>query len=121
MRRLRRIVSLLAIFAVAWTALWPLVSSAHAAFSSEPVMLCHQAGMDVSPDEAPTQSSTPGSGKTHCPLCIMAFYVAFVATPPVPPFLFSTVVVTADRDHEPLLSRFESRLPPSRAPPSLLS
>ena len=86
-----------------------------AAVASEAVPLCHQAGMDVSPDQAPLQ---PGQrGKTHCPLCIMGFYVAFAAAPPAPTFTFSTVVETSDRHGAPLLSRFESPLPPSRAPP----
>jgi len=76
------------------------------------------AGMEVPIGEAPEKPAAPGErGKTHCPLCIMAFYVAFAATPPTPHFVFSTVVATRDRHDAPLFSRFESPLPPSRAPP----
>ena len=115
---MRRLVASFAIAAIAWTALWPLVSSLEATIASEAMPLCHQAGMDVGMGEAPTKPAAPGErGKTHCPLCIMAFYVAFAATPPAPQFVFSTVVATRDRHGAPLLSRFESPLPPSRAPP----
>ena len=118
MRAARRLVACLAIAAVAWTALWPLVSSLEASIASEPIPLCHQAGMEVALGEAPTKPAVPGErGKTHCPLCIMAFYVAFAAAVPAPAFVFSTVVVTRDRHEAPLFSRFESPLPPSRAPP----
>ncbi len=120
MKKAQRLVSLAAIVAVAWTALWPLVSSLEASIASEAMPLCHQAGMDVAIDEAPTKPAAPGErGKTHCPLCIMAFYVAFAATPPAPIFVFSTIVATRDRHGVLLLSRFESPLPPSRAPPLL--
>jgi len=113
-----RLVCLFAIAAITWTALWPLVSSLEASMASEAMPLCHQAGMGVAMDEAPTRPAMPGErGKTHCPLCIMAFYVAFNAPPPAPEFLYSTVVVTRDRHDAPLFSRFESPLPPSRAPP----
>ena len=118
MRAARRLVACLAIGAVTWTALWPLASSLEASMASEAMTLCHQAGMEVALGEAPTKSTVPGErGKTHCPLCIMAFYVAFAAAVPVPQFVFSTVVVARDRHDAPLFSRFESPLPPSRAPP----
>ena len=119
MRQARRLVSLFAIAAIAWTALWPLVSSLEASLASEATPLCHMAGMEVPIGEAPANPAAPGErGKTHCPLCIMAFHVAFAATPPTPRFVFHTVVVTRDRHDAPLFSRFESPLPPSRAPPA---
>ena len=118
MRATRRVVACLAIAAVMWAALWPLVSSLEASMASEAVPLCHMAGMEVGLGEAPTKPAAPGErGKTHCPLCIMAFYVAFATAAPAPQFVFSTVVATRDRHDAPLFSRFESPLPPSRAPP----
>jgi hypothetical protein len=78
-----RLTAFFAILAVAWTSLWPLVSSLEAKIAGEDMPLCHQAGMQVDPSEmprAPSQKDAPPEkGKTHCPLCIMAFYAAFDA------------------------------------------
>jgi hypothetical protein len=43
----RRILAAFAALAVAWTALWPLVSAARAVSMGMPVPLCHQAGSQV--------------------------------------------------------------------------
>ena len=80
MRASRRRLALATLLAVAWTALWPLVTSAKLLAAGENMPLCHQAGMQVSPDQAPMQPADNGERKQHCPLCIMAFFVAF--TPP---------------------------------------
>ena len=118
MRMLRRPIALLAILMVAWTALWPLVSSLHAAGSSEPVPLCHMAGMEVAPGMAPDEPGTPGeTGKTHCPLCIMAFYGAFAAAPHAPAFVLAASIAQPEAHGTPRLSRFEPGIPLGRAPP----
>lgn len=108
----RRLIALLTTIAVAWTALWPLVSSARVLWSSEPMALCHQAGMQVSPAQAPAQE-----GKQHCPLCIMAFFGAFSPPPSVPPLEFSVGSVSLDAYCSPLTADVAVHLPQGRAPP----
>jgi hypothetical protein len=114
----RRTLWLFTTLTVAWTALWPLVSSAHALLASEPVELCHQAGMQVAPGEMPMKPGMPESGKQHCPLCVMAFYGAFEA-PPAPPAssYFAVAPLCADACGA-LPSTLRRYTPPSRAPPA---
>jgi len=110
----RRAAALATAFIVAWTSLWSLVTAAHAKAVGEEVMLCHQAGTMVAPD-APMQ---PGrEGKTHCPLCIMAFYGSAPPTLAVAPLQFSTHFVTLPTYEAPRPADLEVPLPPSRAPP----
>src|SRR5947208_6650531 len=117
MKQHRRLVSLAALIAVVWTSLWPLVSAAHALALAEPMPLCHQAGMMVSPEQAPAAPDVPGSGgKTHCPLCIMAFLVAFGTPVAEPEFHFVGRSVTLDVYSAPLLHSVAAYLPESRAP-----
>ena len=111
----RRLIALLTTLGVAWAALWPLVSSAWALASSEPVALCHQAGMQVGLGEAPTQQ-----GKQHCPLCIMAFYAALPPTLHAPAFFFAGCSVELETYCAPRPPGVRIHLPQSRAPPLLL-
>jgi hypothetical protein len=112
MRTRQRIVGLLTVLAVAWTAMWPVVASARAAFAHEQVMLCHQAGMQVDPS-----APVPGQGKTHCPLCIMAFYGAFTPALVASPAFFSVASVRNDHHAAPLAAEVGVHLPQGRAPP----
>ena len=119
----RRRAAIATLLAVLWTALWPLLSSAHALASSGSMPLCHMAGMQVAADE-PAENPTDGMpqpAKQHCPLCIMAFLAMASAPSLVPadriaPFdlarEYRAVVHPAD---------LSTRLPESRAPPSFLS
>ncbi len=119
--RLRRIAALIALVGVAWATLWPAVSAAHARAMHEAMPLCHMAGMMVDPaDGAPQdQPAAPGQGtRTHCPLCIMAFYGAFHETPKPPPFTFSTGFVTFDVHCAAMPHGLEVQLPESRGPPT---
>lgn len=111
MTKRRRLIALLTTLAVAWTALWPLVSSARALLGHEPVMLCHQAGMQVDP------SAPAPQGKPHCPLCIMAFYGAFTPAVAVPPAFFCVECVAAQPYCSPLAANVAVHLPQGRAPP----
>jgi hypothetical protein len=107
-----------AILAVAWTALWPLVSSAHALLAAETPMLCHQAGSLVAPDEAPVKpDAPPAEGKVHCPLCIFAFFGAPVPALDLPREGFSMRVATVRIFEPPHPQDSQLSLPPSRAPP----
>lgn len=110
----RRLIALLTTLSVAWAALWPLVSSAWALASSEPVALCHQAGMQVGLEEAPAQQ-----GKQHCPLCIMAFYAALPPTLHAPVFFFAGCSVELETYCAPRPHSVRIHIPQSRAPPLL--
>jgi len=124
----RRIAAIAALAGVAWAALWPLVSAAHAMVAGEDMPLCHMAGMMVAPGEmpgAPQAPAAPGhhhdESGTHCPLCIMAFYGAFHAAPEPPPFPFSTGFVTLETHCAPIPFGVEVALPQSRAPPAAIA
>ena len=114
----RRIVALAAAITVAWTALWPLVSSARLLAANEEMMLCHQAGTQVNPAEAPVQPGAPKERKQHCPLCVMAFYGAFAAPVLAPPQTRPARDVSLGAYCAPLPAGIAVRLPPSRAPPA---
>ena len=111
----RRFIAFLAIVAVAWTALWPLVTSLEAKIAGDEMPLCHQAGMQVDPNQAPTQDR-----KIHCPLCVMAFYGAFEAPVIEPEFHRVGRAVSLDTYFAPLTHRVAIHLPESRAPPASL-
>jgi hypothetical protein len=119
----RRFVALCALLAVAWVALWPLITTAQSLAFADAVPLCHQAGMQVGMGEPvmdPAEGS-PQPGKQHCPLCIMAF----LAMAPAPS------LVPADRIAPQDLARefrdavhpadLSARLAESRAPPLFLA
>jgi hypothetical protein len=118
----RRVTAWIALLGVAWAALWPLVSVAHARAADESMPLCHMAGMMVAPEETPNAPAQPGDhhrgSGTHCPLCIMAFYGVFHRTPEPPPFTFSTGVVAIEPHCAAIPHGLEVRLPESRAPPA---
>ena len=117
----RPILSAFVALAVAWAALWPLVSGVRAASMDSPVPLCHQAGSQVDMGEAPVQSDAPaGEPKFHCPLCVIAFYGAFGPALTVPPLTVWTASVAADIYSSPLRAGLEVQLPQSRAPPASL-
>ena len=116
----RRLVAFTAALAVAWTALWPLMSSAKLIASGEAMPLCHQAGMMVDPSVSPEeQGPHPKDAKQHCPLCIMAFYTgtSMPLLPPAPTHLDGAPPVEAHC--APIPGGTETPLPPSRAPPAL--
>jgi hypothetical protein len=115
----RRLVALTAAFAVAWTALWPLVSSARVMAEGEAMPLCHQAGMMVDPSVSPQeQGQHPGETKQHCPLCIMAFYTGTSMPVLVPAPAEFAGIATVGPHCAPLPGGIETPFPPSRAPPA---
>jgi hypothetical protein len=119
MKRRARIVSLFTALAVAWMALWPLVSAARVVAGGEAMPLCHQAGLLVQPGEMPLQPGEPGKARQHCPLCVMAFLAAF--EPP------AVVAARASLEHHAftqphcaaLPGAIEVQIPQGRAPPAL--
>jgi len=122
MKSRRRILAFFTALSIAWTALWPLVSQAHLLVSGEDMPLCHQAGMQVSPDMAPMQQPGEPAKKNaqHCPLCVMAFLASFQppAAAPAAPRALSGLAVTMY--WAPLPAGVEVQLPQSRAPPASL-
>ena len=117
MRASRRFLALATLLAVTWTALWPLVSSARLLAAGEEMMLCHQAGTQVSPDQAPRDPNAPAERTQHCPLCIMSFFVSF-SMPVTAPEGAATAATLGDTIHcaEPPAG-VHTRIPQGRAPP----
>jgi hypothetical protein len=117
--RLRRALAAIVLLATAWTALWPLVSAAHARMASEAIPLCHQAGMVVAMDEPVQDPALPGhpQPRFHCPLCVMAFYGAYTPSLHVEPPLFRCVVAFGEAHCAATPEDVSLALPQSRAPP----
>jgi DUF2946 family protein len=110
----RRLFSIVAILAVAWGALWPLVSTAMPK-STITVVVCTQSGFQQHV-EIPGPDHTP---KFHCPLCVLAIDAApaEMAAPRV--FLDVEAAQPAGRSIPAFHREFAARPPPSRAPPHL--
>jgi len=115
----RPLVALFALIAIGWTSLWPLVSAAHARLASEPMPLCHQAGMMVAIDQPgqPAQDPAHPQPRFHCPLCVMAFYGAYGPSLHVVPPVFRCVAVFDDAHCAATPDDLSLVLPPGRAPP----
>ena len=115
----RRILALCTLLAVAWTALWPLVSSAHALATAGDMPLCHMAGMQVAADEPAMdmQSPSPQPGKQHCPLCIMGFLAMASYTPVIPAERIAPIDLSSAYREGLRPADLSVRLAESRAPP----
>ena len=110
MRSNRRLFAILAAFAVAFGALWPLVSQAHFGPKPIPSFICAQSGFHPG-------APLPNEDRNHCPLCV----VGAEFTPPalVPevapaPVALQRIAIEGERASHP---GFLARPPPSRAPP----
>jgi len=109
----RRLVALLALFAVAFGALWPLVSAARPRSVEIPSFICTQSGFQHPGDPARHDDGF------HCPLCVVGMEspppVAVLAAIPVRAGFLAVPegFVSAPRPS------FFARPPPSRAPPRL--
>jgi hypothetical protein len=109
----RRLIALVAIFAVSFGALWPLVSAAKPRTAQIPNFICSQSGFQH--PGAPGESSDD----FHCPLCIASAdgAVPVGLASHATPALHAIAVIAARHalpDH-----LFSPRPPPSRAPPVL--
>ncbi len=110
----RRLVASIAAFAVAFAALWPLVSAAKPRAPQVPIFICTQSG------GAPHPAAPSDAGDDfHCPFCIASAEALVPVVPAVhaAPTLHA-IAVTADAYTVPD-RLFSPRPPPSRAPPSL--
>jgi hypothetical protein len=110
----RRLVALLAIFSIAFGALWPLVSAAKPRSYEIPSFICTQSGVAQHP-------AAPGhvADDFHCPLCIASadgVVPVVVASGPAPVAASLTLELAREAVAP---ARVSSSPPPSRAPPSL--
>jgi hypothetical protein len=111
MRTTRRIFAFVAALAVAFGALWPLVSAAMPRSAEIPSFLCTQSGFQ--------HPGTPSDhdDKFHCPLCVMSVDAAPpAAVAAVAEFFTISPRVISLPASSPIVLRL-ARLPPSRAPP----
>jgi hypothetical protein len=111
----RRVLALIAIFAIAWGALWPLVSAARPKSQAIPNFICTQSGFQDG--HAVPAAPRDAQDKFHCPLCVVTVEATLPVLPAGPSWiLMSSATLTA-----PVLAApracFEARPPPSRAPP----
>lgn len=110
----RRLVALLAIFSIAFGALWPLVSAAKPRSAEIPSFICTQSGVAQHP-EAPRNAGDD----FHCPLCIASadgIVPVVMAAAPAP----ATEGLALEIPRESVAAvRLSSSPPPSRAPPFL--
>ena len=114
MKSRRRILGLVAVLAIAWGALWPLVSAAMPREPRVPNFICTQSGFHT---ESPAPADERADAKFHCPLCV----TPLDATPPVveaPSFVFEPLAAAPlVQSSAAFLPVFSARSPPSRAPP----
>ena len=110
----RRFIALVAIFSIAFGALWPLVSAAKPRSAEIPSFICTQSGVAQHP-------ATPGDAGDdfHCPLCIASAdgVVPVIDAQGVAASTHSVAIEAPP--HAPPALRFTSTPPPSRAPPFL--
>lgn len=116
----RRFLTAFTALCVAWTSLWPLVSSAHALLAGDETQLCHQAGQAVPIGLAPMlpdDGAPAGEAKVHCPLCVMAFLGACAPAMKVRPAPFFATGITVQPHWAAVPTGIEVSLPQGRAPP----
>lgn len=110
----RRLISLIAIFSIAFGALWPLISAAKPGSPEIPSFICTQSGAAQHP-----QAPRNAGDDFHCPLCIASadgVVPVIMATAPVP----ATEGLALDLPRAAVAAiRLSSSPPPSRAPPFL--
>jgi hypothetical protein len=111
MRTTRRLFALVAAFAVAFGALWPLVSQAGPRSHEIPNFICTQSGFQ--------HPGVPANhdDRFHCPLCVTSVDSVppvVVSAPVRAPVAVSIESTAPDSSFNPFYS---ARSPPSRAPP----
>lgn len=111
----RRIFAVVAAFAVAFGALWPLVSAAMPRAPQVPVFMCTQAGGAPHAPGAPADAGDD----FHCPLCIATGDVIVPSVPAASSAWLPVAVVAIAPAHSSPEHFFFARPPPSRAPPAL--
>jgi hypothetical protein len=110
----RRLIALVAIFSIAFGALWPLVSAAKPRSAEIPSFICTQSGVAQHP-------AAPGDPRDdfHCPLCIASADGVVPVVPAAGPQPVADSLALDAPSHAVASVRFTSTPPPSRAPPFL--
>ena len=111
----RRFLALVAAFAVAFGALWPLVSAAMPRVPQIPVFICTQSGAGQHAPGAPVDAGAD----FHCPLCIATSDAIAPSIPAASSFALPLAAVAIAAGHCTPEHVFFARPPPSRAPPVL--
>ena len=111
MRTSRRLFALVASFAVAFGALWPLVSAAQPG-PRIPSFICSQAGF-----QHPDAPNSIDEVKFHCPLCVVSFDSALPDLQPQAGFHAQADASRIETFRSSLEFVFFAEPPPSRAPP----
>jgi hypothetical protein len=111
MKMRRRLFALVAAFAVAFGALWPLVSAAQPG-PRIPSFICTQAGF-----QHPDVPVDVDESKFHCPLCIASMDSALPDLPPQVEAYAPSTVTGAESFRSSSDFAFFAQPPPSRAPP----
>ena len=112
MKTRRRLFALVAAFAVAFGALWPLVSLARFGPPEIPSVICTQSGFQHPGAPAPHED------KNHCPLCVMTLDTVVPAFVPQQSSSLASVAVRLPERVASFTPRFLAQAPPSRAPPA---
>jgi len=111
----RPIFAIVAAFAVAFGALWPLVSAAMPRAPQIPVFMCTQSG---GAQHAPGVPADAGDD-FHCPLCIATGDFVAPAIVPASSIGLALTARAPAPGHSTPEHVFYARPPPSRAPPVL--
>jgi len=107
----QRLHAAIAAFAVAFGALWPLVSQARFGPPAIPSFICSQSGFH------PPGAPPPHEDKSHCPLCVVGADFTPPALVQAAPPVLPALAVVAHAGIATSQPAFLARPPPSRAPP----
>ena len=117
MTRIRR-VALLALLAMAWSALLPFAAAARMLWAEAPTEFCHKLSIDSAIDPDPAAPEGPSQPrKAACPFCASAAPAAPAAPLPLPTFVAFHVGDATGPFAAPTPSGLEVEIPLSRAPP----
>lgn len=109
----RRLFAFVAVLAVAWGSLWPLVSAA-APQRTMTVLVCSQAGV-----QQHVQVPIDHGVKFHCPLCVVPVDVSLPEMPAPHGWAAIDAPQPVARGAAAVHREYTARPPPSRAPPAL--
>jgi hypothetical protein len=109
----RRFFAAVAVFAIAFGSLWPLVSSAMPRTPQLPNFICAQAG---GAQHAPVPDG--GELNVHCPLCVVTCDVAMAVVTPSHSWDALFLAAPAEAFVLSFRPRASARPPPSHAPPA---
>ena len=113
----RRFFALVAVLAIAWGSLWPLVSAAGPKSPEIPNFICTQAGFQPPHGVTFPVPAPDDHDKFHCPLCVVCADATLPAVAPSPAWIRSADAPLPQPAAAAPHHRYAARPPPSRAPP----